>query len=57
MTNYAVNDWVSDATALVDAVAALETQLETIDSTKTIRLVGVNQLGSGLFQAFLVTDA
>jgi hypothetical protein len=51
-----VNDWVSSVGPLIDVMAELETQIETIDSGKTIRAVGVVQVGSNT-QAYLLTDA
>lgn len=56
MTAYSVNDWVSKVGPLVDVAAELETQLETIDSGKTIRLISVIPVGSNA-QAILITDA
>lgn len=57
MANYAVDDWVSEALSLADALAALETQLETYDTAKTIRGSGVEKVGSDTFRAWLVIDA
>ena len=57
MTNYAVNDWHSGFHSdIQDALAALETQLETITNTKTIRLIDVKAVGSKWI-AVLVYDA
>ena len=56
MAAYAVNDWVSSVGPLITVMAELETQLETIDNTKTIRAIGVIPVGSNA-QAYLLTDA
>ena len=40
-----------------DALAALETKLETVDAAKVIRLTGVSAVGPGkYFQAYAVYD-
>lgn len=59
MANYAVNDWSSTIDKLSDVLAELETQVETIDTGKTIRLISVLPVpgSNGKFQAVLVTDA
>ena len=57
MANYAVTDWTSTAGSMEDVAAAIETKLETIDNSKTIRLLEVHQLGSALFQAIMIYDA
>ena len=55
MVNYAVNDWTSSVGPLVDVIAELETQLETIDNTKTIIAVGAIPISNDNAQAFLIT--
>ena len=56
MANYAVNDFVTSVGTLEAVAAAMETQIETIDNTKTIRLFDVQALASGMFQGVIVTD-
>lgn len=41
MVNYAVDDWTSSVGTLKEVGAEIETELETIDSTKTIHLLQV----------------
>jgi len=54
MVNYAVEKYT--VTGDYDyVIAALETKLETIDITKTIRLLSVVKRGNG-FAAFLIYD-
>lgn len=45
MANYAITDYTTGPTSMVNALALLETYLETIDTTKTIYLVSVVHLG------------
>lgn len=58
MANYAVTDWVSDIFAsLAEAAAAIETKLETLDSTNnTIRHIDIVHFGSSAFQAVIIYD-
>ena len=58
MANYAVTDW-SSASNSVEAVAALmETQLETIDDTKTIRYIDIIRLeDQQKFMGIIIYDA
>ena len=57
MANYAVNDWVSDVDDLPTVLASIETKLESIDSAKTIRLIGVMPVQGGFCQGYIVYDA
>lgn len=58
MTNYAVTDWSEEYDTLSDALAGLETKLETIDNTKTLRLIGITPVGGGkYYEAYLIYDA
>lgn len=57
MANYAVNDFLTDVGTLRVVVAAMETQLETIDNTFTIQLFEVYNMGGGAFQGVIVTNA
>jgi tRNA A37 methylthiotransferase MiaB len=57
MANYAVNDWASDIGSMETVLAELETKLETIDATKTIRLITVQPVGNSNFQSGLIYDA
>ena len=41
MANYAVDDFTDSAQSMADLLALLETKLETITNTKTIRLLEV----------------
>lgn len=57
MANYAVNDWVSSITDLAVVLAEMETQIETIDDSKTIRLIGIHPVGSSICQGYIIYDA
>ena len=57
MANYAVDDYTEDAADLAAILAKLETKLETIENTKTIRLIEVHQVGGAKWQYALVADA
>ena len=57
MANYAVDDHTEDAATLAAVLAKLETKLETIDNTKTIRLIEVTQVGASVWSYALVVDA
>lgn len=56
MANYAVNDFTETAANLAAVLALLETKLETIDNTKTIRYIDVFRTGQ-VWQYALVVDA
>ena len=57
MANYAVDDYVTaPQSTIAEVTALLETKLETIDTTKTIRLLGVEKVGS-MFVGYLIYDA
>ena len=56
MANYAVNDFTETAVDLEGCLALLETKLETIDDSKTIRLLEIHKVGNK-FQYALVIDA
>jgi hypothetical protein len=45
MANYAVTDWYVEEPNIADALAAMETYIETVDDTKTILLIGLNRAG------------
>jgi len=55
MTNYAVSDYVVYGSAEVVA-AALETKLETLDDSKTLRLIQIEKSGNE-FVGILIYDA
>jgi len=46
MGNYAIDDHIGRFASLELCAAAIETKLETIDTTKTIRLLEVFQVGN-----------
>ena len=56
MANYAVNDFTEEADTLAACLALLETKLETIDDSKTIRLLEIHKIGNK-FSYALVIDA
>ena len=56
MTAYAVNDFTETADDLAGCLALLETKLETITNTKTIRHISVHKVGAKFAYA-LVVDA
>jgi len=56
MADYAVNDFTEQAEDLAACLALLETKLETIDDSKTIRLVEIHKVGNK-FQYALIIDA
>ena len=56
MANFAVDDFLTSVASLTTVLAELETQLETIDNTKTIRLLDVKKIGNETFQGTLITD-
>ena len=56
MALYALTRWTSGVKNSVDeALEALETQLETVDDAKTIRLVDIELTGRDRDQAVAVT--
>lgn len=60
MANFAVTDHVTDAGTLETVMAALETYVETIDDSKTIRLIDVKRVGGGYpgkWQGIVLHDA
>ena len=56
MANYAVVDYLTPTGTLVEVIAAMETKIETIDNTKTLRLVDVKQLSGDNFVGVLIYD-
>lgn len=56
MANFVISTYVSTPLSPEDAVAAVETYLETVDNAKTIRLIQVVQIGSALFQGVVIHD-
>ena len=56
MANYAVNDFTERADDLAACLALLETKLETITNTKTIRHLSIHKVGAKFAYA-LVVDA
>jgi len=57
MANYKITDYVSTADTIEQCAAALETKLETLDSTNNpIRLIKIIRLSNNKYQAVLVYD-
>ena len=57
MANYTVTDYVSTEDSIEQCAAALETKLETLDSTNNpIRLIKIIRLPNNKFQATLMYD-
>ena len=56
MANYAVNDFTESADTISAALALLETQIETIEDAKTIRMMSIHKVGNKYAYA-LVVDA
>lgn len=57
MVNFAVTDWTSSTSSPTVVAAEIETYLETVDNTKTIRNISVVQRGSDNCQAIIIHDA
>ena len=57
MANYAVTDFVAEAGTVNAVTALLETQLETIDNGKTVRLVKVIRTPNNKYIGVLIYDA
>lgn len=45
MANYAVEDFSTSIGTHAEVLAEMETELETVDTTKTIRAIGINPTG------------
>tara|TARA_R100000152_G_C6769195_1_gene194934 strand:+ start:106 stop:282 length:177 start_codon:yes stop_codon:yes gene_type:complete len=58
MANYAVDDFTESAGSMADLLALIETKLETIDDSKTIRLLEVyKDATNGGYSYALIIDA
>lgn len=57
MANYAVTDQTTAIGDLSTVAAELETLVEAVDNTKTIRLLEVVKVGNETFQGILIHDA
>ena len=57
MTNYAVVDWVSATGSLTVVAALVETYLETVTDSFTIRDISYVKVGNETFQAVIIHDA
>jgi len=58
MANYAVDDFTESAGSMADLLALIETKLETIDDSKTIRLLEVyKDATNGGYSYALIVDA
>jgi len=55
MANYAVTVWNSSVAPLSVVLTELETKIETVDTTKTLRSVGVVPVGDNA-QGFVIHD-
>lgn len=56
MANYAVTVTTYGPDTLANVSAAIETYLETVDSLKVIRYLGVYPTGGGLYEGVVVVD-
>lgn len=56
MANFALTDWVSSKGQLETVMAAMEVQLETVDTTKTVVVANIYQLSDNQFQAALLYE-
>ena len=56
MANYAVNDFAETADDLEGCLALVEAKLESIDDSKTIRLLEIHKVGNK-FKYALIIDA
>jgi hypothetical protein len=56
MANYAVDDTTFGPGTLSEVAALIETHLETIDDTKTIRLLEVKHLYGDKFEGISIID-
>lgn len=57
MTDYTFTAYQTGVKASVkDAIEALETQMETVANTKTIRLIGIEKAGTGGFVGYALYD-
>jgi len=57
MANYAVDDYEFGPDSLANVLAAIEAKLETIDNTKTIRLLEVYHVYGDKFRGALIVDS
>jgi len=53
MANYAVNDFTETASDLAGCLALLETKLETIEDSKTIKLIEIHKVGNQFAYALI----
>ena len=56
MVNFTVTRFQTAIAPLATVLAALETQIETVDNTKTIREFGVYQIAADTFVGALIYD-
>lgn len=56
MANYAITDHVTEQGTLEEVAAALETYIETVDNTKSIRYLRIHPEGN-LFRGVVLHDA
>jgi len=53
MAPYAVNDFTETASTLAGCLALLETKLETIEDSKTIKLIEIHKVGNQFAYALI----
>ncbi len=56
MANYAVVDFLTALGDLETVMAAMEVHIETVDNTKTIRMMSIHAVASGTFQGVIIYD-
>ena len=57
MANYAVTDYQTKVGDMPTVLGLMETKIETIDDSKTIRLMGIMPLSGGYCQGYIIYDA
>lgn len=57
MVNYAVTDVEIGPNTLTNVLAAMETAIEAVDNTKTLRLVQIYHVYGDTFKGALIHDA
>lgn len=57
MANYAATDFLTPVGDLETVMAAMEVAIETVDNAKTIFMMSVHNVGSGVFQGVILHAA